>query len=1248
MTITYVFTGVGGGYGWNDELDTYDIHGNLIDQRFGWTVYSDINNPPSGVALEGLFPNDPLSTTNDDVRIGPAGGALAYQVTLTQSDHYGKHDAAKNLTIAAGSSLSLIGGEQGPGNSNIVTVLTINGDIHNNGRINIDTTAYHGSGIVLQAATRLDGGGVVDFDDVSFYSNAGFFNESGYNASLLNIDNQITGRGEISNITDVVFGPDLNSTGVLAFTNQGVVNANKAGALTIDAGSATVAVINSGVMESTGTGGLFINTPTLDNRGGRIFADVGATVTLSGTRLVGGLLIGNGTGQIVLTGASDVLDATQTNGALTNSATLALTASASVVARGGLANNGAIVFNTAAYAGTTALLLDGDYQLSGAGSVQFAATLYGSSAIANVAGQAVTFTNANTIHGAGSVGVNGGGGSLALVNNGALVADDATGALVVSANTVTNAGTISATGAAGLVLSGVTLTSTQSGVVQAQDGSHVDLASATVGGALASAGTGFIQVTAASTLDGASLAGTLRVADQTLKIRNGFQDNGVLRISAGSYSGASVQIDGSASFGGVGSVDFVSTGFYSGVSITNVAGADATLSNTGTLTLTGLYGAIASSSGVLTLRNSGVLTVAGGVTLTLGYASPTVVNTGTLGSSGSGALSVVSTSIKNQGGVISAAGNSHIDLSSNSIIFGGSLSTTGAGYIDTLDSTVTLSGGSFGAINSTAQIRITDGTSLAIAGPFVNNGHIVIGSATGGQLYAGAGFTGTGDILLTNAGAAITGGFTDTGDTILGQGTISASIDLEAGAIDANVAGGALALTCAQAITNNALLEADGGVLAVSAAVAGSGAVLVKNGGTLSFAAAFNQNAQFQGAGTLALAQSYAGAIQGFALGDIVDLTSIAYAAGEHMVLLSTVSGRETFALEDAGNTILGQLAFTGNYAASDFVIGHDGSGHAQLGYYPHTAKAGNFYGDTTSGVLWSNSSSGTVLDWRIAAGQVSASSIIAGFAPGSGWSLAGTGDFSGDGATDVLLNYTGGGQTTIGDWLVANGVYAGYRTIGGFSANSGWAAIGTGDFNNDGTADVLLSYTGSGVVLLYDWQVANGQYSATNNLNMGFGASSGWAVIGTGDFNGDGAADILFKNAQSGLVADWSVVNNTARAFTSVAGVAPGSGWNFDGVGDFNGDGTSDLLWQNQNSGTLAIWDMRNGALSQPVTVGRAAPTGYIFEGIGDFFGTGASDILWQRASDGQALIWDMSNGQVQATTTPGGADPSSWHIVK
>ena len=70
--------------------------------------------------------------------------------------------------------------------------------------------------------------------------------------------------------------------------------------------------------------------------------------------------------------------------------------------------------------------------------------------------------------------------------------------------------------------------------------------------------------------------------------------------------------------------------------------------------------------------------------------------------------------------------------------------------------------------------------------------------------------------------------------------------------------------------------------------------------------------------------------------------------------------------------------------------------------------------------------------------------------------------------------------------------------------------------------------------------------------------------MIGAGDFNGDGDADILWQNT-NGRPAVW-LMNGTTPFSEVAVGSNPGPSWQVIGAGDFNGDDDADILWRNTN----------------------------------------------------------------------------------
>ena len=149
-----------------------------------------------------------------------------------------------------------------------------------------------------------------------------------------------------------------------------------------------------------------------------------------------------------------------------------------------------------------------------------------------------------------------------------------------------------------------------------------------------------------------------------------------------------------------------------------------------------------------------------------------------------------------------------------------------------------------------------------------------------------------------------------------------------------------------------------------------------------------------------------------------------------------------------------------------------------------------------------------------------------------------------------------------------------------GFSDNSAtvniavptdWHVVGTGDFNGDGFGDVLWR---SDAGLVRDWLgQANGAFAGNvANLNNVAADPHVWSVVGTGDFDGDTLDDILWRSAD-GTVREWiGQANGGFSATSSTLNAKVDGVWHVVGIGDFNGDKFEDIAWRSED-GTTTDW---------------------------------------------------------------------------
>jgi 6-phosphogluconolactonase (cycloisomerase 2 family) len=264
---------------------------------------------------------------------------------------------------------------------------------------------------------------------------------------------------------------------------------------------------------------------------------------------------------------------------------------------------------------------------------------------------------------------------------------------------------------------------------------------------------------------------------------------------------------------------------------------------------------------------------------------------------------------------------------------------------------------------------------------------------------------------------------------------------------------------------------------------------------------------------------------------------------------------------------------------------------------------------------------------WRHSDGTAATAAHELGSLPNT-WQIDGTGDFDGDGDTDVLWRHDDGQTVT---WETQNGAFVASHDIEFASIN--WRIEGTGDFDGDGDADIVWRHRDGAVVT---WEMDDGAYVINHNHPV---VPTNLQIDGTGDFDGDGDDDIVWRHDE-GQAVTWEMQDGAFVAghdieFASI-------NWQVAGTGDFDRDGDADILWQHEE-GAVTIWEMENNAY----VVNRNQPDGPTtgeIAGTHDFDGDGDADILW-RQDDGQVITWEIEDLNFVVEDNFG-AVSSGWQI--
>jgi hypothetical protein len=208
------------------------------------------------------------------------------------------------------------------------------------------------------------------------------------------------------------------------------------------------------------------------------------------------------------------------------------------------------------------------------------------------------------------------------------------------------------------------------------------------------------------------------------------------------------------------------------------------------------------------------------------------------------------------------------------------------------------------------------------------------------------------------------------------------------------------------------------------------------------------------------------------------------------------------------------------------------------------------------------------------------------------------------------------------------------------------WRIAGYGDLNGDGHKDIVWQHDTSGKLAV--WFLQGTTVVSTGFLSIDH-TDTNWQIRAVGDTNGDGRADLIFQHKTDGWLAVWYMngLQVTGTSFLSINKMTD-STWKIMAAGDTNGDGKADIIWQRTTQPIVAVWYLNGTQVTGTAVLSSNLPDlNWTVAGATDVNGDGRADLLLQH-TNGSIATWWLNGAQVLAGSmmNPGKVSNTAWKV--
>jgi hypothetical protein len=167
----------------------------------------------------------------------------------------------------------------------------------------------------------------------------------------------------------------------------------------------------------------------------------------------------------------------------------------------------------------------------------------------------------------------------------------------------------------------------------------------------------------------------------------------------------------------------------------------------------------------------------------------------------------------------------------------------------------------------------------------------------------------------------------------------------------------------------------------------------------------------------------------------------------------------------------------------------------------------------------------------------------------------------AGSNQTITLPNFTSLDGTVSDDGLPSGTVTTTWSKVSG---------SGTVTFTNPNAVDTTATFSQADTYMLR-LTANDGLLQASDDMAITVTAATPGDPT-PNDLNGDGKADIVWRNTDTRDVAGW-LMNGLTIGSTGVLAGAVSAVWGIADIGDLGGDGRVDIVWRNMGDGSVGAW---------------------------------------------------------------------------